>query len=107
MAMTLSDSTTWDEVVGRGGGAQTEAAVGAVLEALVGAEEVSTWDAIDLAVERSGVLRRTAKKHVTWLRKFGLIWSRPSTRKRSGQIGLTAMGRDWLAAAIPPASESA
>lgn len=105
--MTASQSTTWDEVVGRGGGAQTEAAIGALLETLVGAEEVDTWDAIDVAVERSGVLRRTAKKQVAPLRKFGLIWSRPSTRKSSGQIGLTAMGRDWLATAMPAESESA
>lgn len=57
---------------------------------------------VDVAVERAGVGEKTAYAHVRWLRRFGLVWT-TQQGKRLADVGLTVLGRDWLAA-IPTVS---
>lgn len=60
-------------------------------------ERVPLGNASASIARELGVDPKTVATSVSRFRKFGLVWSAAGGRGRSGEFGLTELGRRWLA----------
>lgn len=74
-----------------------------MLAALERIERLRQGDVVDAGVAAAGVTRKSAASRLRELRYFGLLWSVQVSGRKDPDVGLTELGRRWLAA-IPAGS---